>query len=99
MTGKRRLEQASITKLAMGQPCEIRIPGVCNGNPETTAPCHYRLAGMSGMGFIPPVFMFAFGCASCHSWVDSHHDNDTRLAHAEGVFRTLGKLKAMGVTL
>ena len=99
MIGKRRREQAPITKLAKGQPCEIRLVGICNGNEETTVPCHYRLAGQSGMGFIPPVFMVAWGCSSCHAYVDSHHDTDTRLAHAEAVFRTLGKLKKMGVSL
>jgi len=101
MLGKRRAEQTSITKLAKGQPCLIRIPEACTPAPEneTTVPCHYRLSGMSGMSYIPPPFMFAFGCAGCHAWVDTHHDTDTRLAHAEGVFRTLGELKKMGVSL
>ena len=101
MTGKRRREQQPITRLARGQPCTIRIPGVCAPSPEneTTVPCHYRLAGLSGAGFIPPPFMFAFGCFACHQYVDSHHDAETRLAHAEGCFRTLGKLKKMGVSL
>ena len=99
MTGKRRREQSPVTKLAKGQDCEIRLVGICNGNSETTVPCHYRLSGMSGMSFIPPVFMFAFGCSSCHAYIDTHHDTDTRLAHAEGCFRTLGRLKEMGVSL
>jgi hypothetical protein len=99
MIGKRRREQSPITKLVKGWPCEIRISGVCCGDPETTVPCHYRLAGLSGMGFIPPAFMIAAGCFACHQWVDTHHDSDTRLAHANGVFRTLAKLKEMGVAL
>lgn len=99
MIGKRRREQAPITKLAKGKPCEIRLPGICGGDPETTVPAHYRLAGLSGMGFIPPVFMFAFSCFQCHAYVDTHHDAETRLAHAEGCFRTLAQLKRMGVSL
>ena len=99
MTGKRRREQAPITKLAKGQPCEIRLVGICNRNDETTVPCHYRLSGLSGAAYIPPVFMFAFGCSACHAFVDSHHDAETRLSHAEGCFRTLAKLKAMGANL
>lgn len=101
MTGKRRREQQSITRLARGQPCTIRIPGVCTPAPdnETTVPCHYRLSGMSGMAFIPPVFMFAFGCFPCHQYIDTHHDAETRLAHAEGCFRSLAVLKKMGVSL
>ena len=99
MIGKRRKEQAPITKLVRGMPCKIRIVGICNGNPETTVPCHYRLAGLSGAGYIPPVFMVAAGCSSCHAYVDSHHDAETRLAHCEGVFRTLAEFKKMGVHL
>lgn len=97
MTGKRRREQSPITKLAKGEPCEIRIPGICCGRDETSVPCHFRLAGYSGLGFIPPAFMFAIGCFTCHSWVDTHRDAQTRLAHAEGVLRTLAKLVARGV--
>lgn len=99
MRGKRRSQQSPITKLARGEACLIRIPHVCNANPETTVPCHYRLAGMSGLAFIPPVFLVAFGCGPCHAWVDSHHDAETRLAHAEGVFRTLDRLRELGVSL
>lgn len=99
MTGKRRREQQSITRLARGQPCEIRLVGICNGNEQTTVPCHYRLSGLSGMSFIPDAFMVAWGCSACHLHCDTHHDVDTRLAHAEGVFRTLAKLKKMGVSL
>ena len=97
MTGKRRREQSPITKLARGEACEIRLPGICNGNPETTSPCHYRLIGLSGFGFIPDAWMVAWGCSGCHAWVDSHHDDETRLAFAHGVFRTLAKLVARGV--
>lgn len=99
MIGRRRKEQSPVTKLAKGQSCEIRLVGICNGNEETTVPCHYRLSGLSGMSFIPPVFMFAFGCSSCHAYIDTHHDTDTRLAHAEGCFRTLARLREMGVSL
>ena len=98
MTGKRRAEQSPITRLAEGQPCEVRLVGICNRRDDTTVPAHYRLAGLSGMGFIPPVFMFAFACMACHAYCDSHHDAETRLAHAEACFRTLAKLKRLGVS-
>jgi hypothetical protein len=84
----RRSKQSKTTKLAKGQPCLIRLPGICNGNPETTVPCHFRLSGISGMGFISPEFLIAFGCSSCHAYVDSHRDAETQLAFAHGVFRT-----------
>jgi len=99
MTGKRRQSQKKFTDLAKGRKCEIRVPGVCNFNPETTVPCHYRLAGLAGLAFIPPVFMFAFGCSACHTYCDTHHDDSTRLMHAEGCFRTLAALKRMGISI
>lgn len=35
---------ANLRKEARGRECQIRIPGVCNGNPETVVLTHYRLA-------------------------------------------------------
>lgn len=90
---------SDLRKLARGEPCEIRIPGICNGNSETTVLCHYRLIGVSGMGMKSPDMLGAHGCSSCHAYVDTHHDAETRLAHCEGVFRTLAKLKAWGIKL
>lgn len=89
-------------KAARGQPCQIRLPGVCNGNPETTVLAHYRLIGISGLGLKSPDQIAAFACSNCHDAVDRRRFTDldftqVRLAHAEGVFRTwalLNKAKA-----
>lgn len=89
----------NLRKLAKGQACMIRLPGVCNGNQETTVLCHYRLIGVSGLGMKSPDILAAWGCSACHAHVDTHHDAETRLAHCEGVFRTLAKLKQMGISL
>lgn len=95
---KRRASQKWATTQARGEDCLIRLPSICNHNAETTVPCHYRLAGNSGMGFIPDEILVAFGCSACHAYVDTHHDDQTQRAFAEGVFRTqvrraeLGKL-------
>jgi putative nuclease YbcO-like protein len=66
---------------------------VCNGDPSTTVLCHYRLAGISGMGMKSPDEIAAYACSACHDAIDrrSHTDLDrdyVKLAHAEGVFRT-----------
>lgn len=37
------MRQTKLTKAARGRECQVRIPGVCNGNPETTVLAHYRL--------------------------------------------------------
>lgn len=81
---------------ARGRDCTIRIPGICNRNPETTCGCHRRMAGISGMGMkVPDIFM-AWGCSACHSYVDTHHDSETQLMFADGVQRTQYQLHREG---
>ena len=85
-----------LRKLAKGRECQIRLP-VCNGNPETTVLCHYRLIGISGIGMKSPDEIAAWGCSDCHDAVDRRRYKDldfdfVRLAHAEGCFRTIAKL-------
>lgn len=82
-----------LTKLAEGMPCQIRVPTVCNGNPETTVPCHVRLIGISGAGLKSPDLFIAFGCSSCHAVVDGQQKSDydydaRRLMLLEGMCRT-----------
>lgn len=95
-------EMSRIRKAAQGQPCLVRIPGVCDGGGETTILAHYRLSGYCGTGIKPGDYAFgAFCCARCHDAVDgriaSGLDRDTlRLYHAEGVMRTQRRLVEMG---
>ena len=56
-----------LRKQAQGRDCEIRIPGVCNGNPETVVLCH---VGGAGMGRKADDRHAAIGCSSCHDVVD-----------------------------
>lgn len=59
-----------LEKLARGKPCYLRLPGVCNGNPETTVLAHIRRGGMGGTG-IKPVSLFAMPmCSCCHDAYD-----------------------------
>lgn len=58
---------SKITKSAKDEDCQIRIPGVCNFNPETTVFCH--LSG-GGMGAKSSDIHGAYGCSSCHDEVD-----------------------------
>ena len=89
-----------LRKLARGKPCQIRLPG-CNHDRSTVVLCHYRLAGYSGTGMKPPDIMGAWGCSECHGRVDgvikTEHSRDiVRLAHAEGVLRTIAALQKDG---
>lgn len=95
---------SNLRELARGRECQVRLPSICNFNPETTVLAHYRLAGTCGTGIKPPDFLGAHCCSSCHAACDGATRTDfthgeLRLALAEGVFRTqmlaikLGKLK------
>lgn len=93
---------SKITASARNQPCQIRIPGVCCGDPATTVACHYRLAGLAGISKKPDDLFIAWGCANCHDAVDGRRFLDLehdylRHCHAEGVFRTQAKLLEKGL--
>ncbi|VEI70653.1 82 prophage-derived uncharacterized protein ybcO [Serratia quinivorans] len=38
----------NLRKEAKGRDCQVRMPGICNFNPETTVLAHYRMAGTCG---------------------------------------------------
>lgn len=89
-----------LRKLAEGKPCQIRLPG-CDGG-ETTVLAHYRLAGLCGWGMKPPDICGAWACMNCHQLVDGSSrpgmsKEYLRLAHAEGVIRTLAALDELDV--
>ncbi|MEM7892713.1 DUF1364 domain-containing protein [Morganella morganii] len=80
--------------------CQIRIPGVCNGNSETVVLAHYRMPGLCGTGIKSPDIFGAWACSACHDEIDRR----TRLTdaeyakqcHLEGVIRTQAQLLAEG---
>lgn len=76
----------------------VRLPDICNHNPETTVLAHIRMAGLSGMGIKADDLLGAWACSSCHDAIDrrSHTDLDrdyVRLAHLEGMARTIAQLR------
>lgn len=78
------------TKSAKGQECQIRIPEVCNGNPETVVFCHLNGAGM---GTKHENIHGAYGCSACHDAVDHRirakfSGEELALMHLDGVIRT-----------
>lgn len=95
---------SKLRKAARGRQCQIRIPGVCNGNPETTVLAHYRMAGLCGTGIKPSDFVGAWACDSCHSQVDGrskalYTKDKLRQWHLEGVMRTLTVLESEGLVV
>ncbi|HEI3976215.1 TPA: DUF1364 domain-containing protein [Escherichia coli] len=83
---------ADLRKAARGRECQVRIPGVCNGNPETSVLAHIRLTGLCGTGTKPPDLIATIACSACHDEIDRRTHNldnkDARLYHLEGVIRT-----------
>jgi hypothetical protein len=92
----------NLRKQARGRGCTVRLPGVCNHNSETVVLAHIRMAGISGMGMKADDLLGAWACSACHDAVDrrSHTDLDrdyVRLAHLEGMVRTIAQLRAEGL--
>ena len=83
---------SKLTKLARGRECQVRLP-CCNHNTETTVLAHYRLAGTCGIGIKPNDLQGAWACSACHDEIDRRtrlsESEFVRLAHAEGVLRTI----------
>ncbi|TXE64556.1 DUF1364 domain-containing protein [Serratia nematodiphila] len=92
---------SKLTKEARGRDCQIRIPGICNFNPETTVAAHYRLPGTCGTAIKPNDSQAAWACNACHDAIDGrkkteYSRDELRLMHAEGVFRTQEALRREG---
>jgi len=93
----------SLRKEAKGRGCMVRLPGICNFNSETVVLAHIRLAGISGMGMKSPDLIGAWACSACHDELDGRthksgmtHD-ELRLAHFEGMARTIAQLEKEGL--
>lgn len=86
------VKKVDLRKEAKGRDCQVRLPLICNFNPETVVLAHYRMAGLSGAGQKPNDLFGAFCCSSCHDECDRRtrklETDFVRLAHAEGVLRT-----------
>ena len=81
---------SKLRKSARGRECQVRIPGVCNFNQETTVLAH--LPG-GGMGAKKSDLHGALCCSACHDHIDGRvqseysHD-ELALMHHQGVIRT-----------
>ena len=76
----------------------VRLPGICNHNSETVVLAHVRMGGISGMGLKADDLLGAWCCSACHDAIDrrAHTDLDrdyVRLAHFEGMVRTIAQLR------
>jgi len=92
----------NLRKQAKGRQCQIRIPGVCNGNNETVVLCHLNNKRLFGVGTgqkVPDIFG-AWGCSACHNWCDGRTSSplcrenviEAQKLHYEGCLRTMNIL-------
>ncbi len=58
--------------MANRRPCLLRIPGICNGDPETTVACHSNQSkhGKAGARKADDHYS-VWGCYACHTWLDT----------------------------
>lgn len=94
-----------IRQSARNEDCTIRLPQICNFNPETTVLCHPNThrAG-KGKGLKAADELGAYGCSDCHAVLDGNRARPEHLtrdqvelafwhAHAE----TFLKLREKGL--
>ena len=90
----------NLRKEAQGRECQVRLPGICNGNSETVVLAHYRMAGLCGVGMKPNDLFGAWACSACHDEIDRRtrrtDASEAHMAHLEGVIRTQAALIAEG---
>jgi hypothetical protein len=73
-------EMSKYTKSASGQECQVRVPGVCNHNPETVVFAHLNGAGIGKKALD---IHGAYACSDCHSWLDRQYAYDENIeAHS-----------------
>lgn len=91
---------ANLRKEAQGRECQVRLPGICNGNSETVVLAHFRMAGLCGVGMKPNDLFGAWACSACHDEIDRRtrltDAGEAHMAHLEGVIRTQAALIAEG---
>jgi hypothetical protein len=92
----------NLRKQAKGRGCMVRLP-CCNHNSETVVLGHIRMVGISGMGHKADDLLGAWVCSACHAEVDGQTHvtglsrDELRLAHFEGMARTIDQLRREGI--
>ena len=81
---------SKIRRSAMGKECQVRIPGICSFNPETTVLAHLNGGGIARKNHD---FLGAYCCYDCHQAIDGHRrtqytNEQIDMYFYQGIFRT-----------
>ena len=86
---------SKLRKTAKGKPCCLRLPGICNRNPETTVLAHIN-SEYKGVALKSPDICGTRACSSCHAVLDGSRSEIEALTGATyheialmGLIRTL----------
>lgn len=93
-----------LRKAARGEVCTVRLPGVCNWNPETTVLAHIRRNWNAGAGKKAPDHHAVFACSDCHDVIDGRRGCYINRGPAgfmedfivDAIFRTLDRQIELG---
>ncbi|RFA24444.1 hypothetical protein CAI21_21680 [Alkalilimnicola ehrlichii] len=69
------IKSNKLRKSAKGHPCTTRIPGVCNGDPDTSCLAHPPMDN-GGMGGKASDECGAITCSDCHDCIDRRRYRD-----------------------
>lgn len=62
----------NLLDLAQGQHCLMRLPGICNSDPDTTVAAHSNSSIHGKGGHIKASDVYSvWACARCHNWLDN----------------------------
>ena len=92
-----------IRRAARGEDCTMRVPGVCNGDPDTVVWAHSnRMEDGKGMGIKARDEEGCFACSCCHLWLDGGYAGKVPRSVANQYFdlartESQGILKAKGL--
>lgn len=89
-----------LLNFARGQPCMMRIPGVCNHNHETTVAAHSnRQRHGKGTGIKAHDYFIVWACSDCHAWYDQGKSPqlEKEMAWIEAWERTIAELFEQGL--
>ena len=101
--GQSPVLMSKIRQSANGEQCQIRLPGVCNHNRETTVWAHGNgSAAGKGIGMKSDDLLGSYACSACHDVYDRRVPTEmprveVELAFWEGHARSLRILIEKGV--